>query len=75
MSLKLNRETMYFYYKGIQIVPVKQWEVAGDNGTVQFIDAINVRTGREMTGLPAKKIVVSKIHVLPNKEEVNGKIS
>lgn len=75
MSLKLNRETMYFYYKGIQIVPVKQWEVAGDNGTVQFIDAINIRTGREMTGLPAKKIVVSKIHVLPNKEEVNGKIS
>ena len=75
MSLKLNRETMYFYYKGIQIVPVKQWEVAGDNGTVQFLDAINVRTGREMTGLPAKKIVVSKIHVLPNKEEVNGKIS
>lgn len=75
MSLKLNRETMYFYYKGTQIVPVKQWEVAGDNGTVQFIDAINVRTGREMTGLPAKKIVVSKIHVLPNKEEVNGKIS
>lgn len=71
MSLKLNRETMYFYYKGIQIVPVKQWEVAGDNGTLQFIDAINVRTGREMTGLPAKKIVVSKIHVLPNKEEVN----
>lgn len=52
-------------------MPVKQWEVAGDNGTVQFIDAINVRTGREMTGLPAKKIVVSKIHVLPNKEEVN----
>ncbi|WP_238594805.1 hypothetical protein [Limosilactobacillus reuteri] len=75
MSLKLNRETMYFYYKGIQIVPVKQWEVAGDNGTVQFIDAINVRTGREMTGLPAKKIVVSKIHILPNKEELNGKIS
>ena len=75
MSLKLNRETMYFYYKGIQIVPVKQWEVAGDNGAVQLIDAINVRTGREMTGLPAKKIVVSKIHVLPNKEEVNGKFS
>ena len=72
MSLKLNREPMYFYYKGIQIIPTNQWEVAGDNGTVQFIDAINVRTGREMTGLPAKKIVVSKIHVLPNKEEVNG---
>ena len=66
---------MYFYYKGIQIIPTNQWEVDGDSVTVQFIDAINVRTGREMTGLPAKKIVVSKIHVLPNREEVNGKIS
>ena len=66
---------MYFYYKGIQIIPTNQWEVDGDSGTVQFIDAINVRTGREMTGLPAKKIVVSKIHVLPNREEVNGIIS
>lgn len=69
--MKLNREPMYFYYKGIQIMPVKQWEVTGDNGIVQFIDAINVRTKRKMTGLPANKIVVSKIHVLPNKEEVN----
>nr|WP_306819583.1 hypothetical protein [Limosilactobacillus reuteri] len=64
---------MYFYYKGIQVIPTNQWEVDGDSGTVQFIDAINVRTGREMTGLPAKKIVVSKIHVLPNKEEQGEK--
>lgn len=64
---------MYFYYKGIQIIPTNQWEVDGDSGTVQFIDAINVRTGCEMTGLPAKKIVVSKIHVLPNKEEQGEK--
>ena len=64
---------MYFYYKGIQIIPLKQWEVTGDNGTVQFIDAINVRTKRKMTGLPAKKIIVSKIHVLPNKEEQGEK--
>lgn len=71
MSLKLNRETMYFYYKGIQIIPVKQWEVTGDQGLIQFVDAINVKTKRKMTGLPAKRIVVSKIHVLPNKEEVN----
>lgn len=71
--MKLNREPMYFYYKGIQIIPTNQWEVDGDSGTVQFIDAINVRTGREMTGLPAKKIVVSKIHVLPNKEEQGEK--
>lgn len=71
MSLKLNREPMYFYYKGIQIIPVKQWEVTGDQGLIQFVDAINVRTKRKMTGLPAKRIVVSKIHVLPNKEEVN----
>lgn len=71
--MKLNRGPMYFYYKGIQIIPTNQWEVDGDSGTVQFIDAINVRTGREMTGLPAKKIVVSKIHVLPNKEEQGEK--
>ncbi|MCR1877983.1 hypothetical protein [Limosilactobacillus reuteri] len=71
--MKLNREPMYFYYKGIQVIPTNQWEVDGDSGTVQFIDAINVRTGREMTGLPAKKIVVSKIHVLPNKEEQGEK--
>lgn len=71
--MKLNRKFMYFYYKGIQIIPTNQWEVDGDSGTVQFIDAINVRTGREMTGLPAKKIVVSKIHVLPNKEEQGEK--
>ncbi len=64
---------MYFYYKGIQIIPTNQWEVDGDSGTVQFIDAINVRTGREMTGLPAKKIVVSKIHILSNKEEQGEK--
>lgn len=69
--MKLNREPMYFYYKGIQILPVKQWEVIGDQGIVQFIDAINVRTKRKMTGLPANKIIASKIHVLPNKEEVN----
>ena len=69
--MKLNREPMYFYYKGIQIIPVKQWEVTGDQGIVQFIDAINVRTKRKMTGLPANKINASKIHVLPNKEEVN----
>lgn len=62
---------MYFYYKGIQIIPVKQWEVTGDQGIVQFIDVINVRTKRKMTGLPANKIIASKIHVLPNKEEVN----
>lgn len=66
---------MYFYYKGIQIIPVKQWEVTGDQGIVQFIDAINVRTKRKMTGLPANKIIASKIHVLPNREEVNGKNS
>ena len=66
---------MYFYYKGIQIIPTNQWEVAGDNGTVQFIHSIKVRKGHEMTGMTAKKMVVSKIHVLPNKEEVNGKIS
>jgi len=62
---------VYFYYKGIQIIPVKQWEVTGDQGLIQFVDAINVKTKRKMTGLPAKRIVVSKIHVLPNKEEVN----
>lgn len=63
---------MYFYYNGIQVIPIRQWEVGGDQGIVQFIDAINARTGRQMPGLPAKKIVASKIHVLKKQLNVYG---